>query len=277
MTKNYNLQLLIESRKKAIVFLGYYNEIDDRTEPIATGFLIRKEGLFILVTAKHVVFNSSKNEFIDQNLLMFASGKNNDTIIIPISHFKNLFDTDWFFHPDENIDIAIIPISFDEEIMNIRVIPPKYRLTIDQIHELFEVFYLSYQPGIEYEDWVDPILRTGTISRINKDKTFLIDGFSFPGNSGSPVFTKPEFSIQREDIIILDSDTGTTKGFGFNLIGVIGGYVYHKEEAVSTQTLRKRVTFEENIGLSLVWSTDYLIEIIENEEFSILFYDIKHS
>ena len=45
--------------------------------------------------------------------------------------------------------------------------------------------------GIYADDKINPLLRTGVIAwKSNKNKDFLIDGISYGGNSGSPVFTQ---------------------------------------------------------------------------------------
>ncbi|GAG99454.1 unnamed protein product, partial [marine sediment metagenome] len=46
-------------------------------------------------------------------------------------------------------------------------------------------------------------------------------------------------------------------------IGIIGEYIPYREIAISTQTGRPRVIFEENTGLSRVWSVPFIREILE--------------
>ena len=88
------------------------------------------------------------------------------------------------------------------------------------------------------------------ISLINEDGSFYIDGFAFPGNSGSPVF-------------ILTSPAEYKVKFA----GIIGSYLPYQEAAISKQTGRTRIIFEENTGLSIVWSVKFLEEIIKSKEF----------
>jgi hypothetical protein len=95
---------------------------------------------------------------------------------------------------------------------------------------------------------------------MNEDKTFYIDAAAFPGNSGSPVFLKPSlvFNENREFV---------TSGGG-NFSGVIGEYLPYQEVAVSVQTGLPRVIFQENTGLSRVWSTSFITEIINSNAFT---------
>ena len=105
---------------------------------------------------------------------------------------------------------------------------------------------------------------TGMISSINEDKTFYIDGFAFPGNSGSPVFFK--YDIKRFSETDRSFNIGADS-LGGMFIGIIGEYVPYQEVATSTQTKRARVIFEENTGLSRVWSTGFLKDIEESPKF----------
>jgi len=54
---------------------------------------------------------------------------------------------------------------------------------------------------------------------------------------------------------------------GGKFIGIIGEYLPYQEVAISTQTGRKRVVFEENTGLSRVWSVNFIREIVESNTF----------
>ena len=133
----------------------------------------------------------------------------------------------------------------------------------DRIFELYDVFFLSYQPGIEPKINISPVIRSGIISMINNDKSFYIDASAFPGNSGSPVFLKPS-------PIRFDEKGGISIGgasLGGKFIGIVGEYVPYREYAVSLQTGRLRVMFEENTGLSKVWSVEFIKEIIDSDTF----------
>jgi hypothetical protein len=100
-----------------------------------------------------------------------------------------------------------------------------------------------------------PIVRGGVVAlpAQGKDK-FIADAHVYPGNSGGPVVTAPDIYNYRTNEIGL-----TTKP---RLVGVVSGYVAYKDIAVSLQTRRPRVTFEENSGLSEVMSTRALLRLI---------------
>ena len=116
--------------------------------------------------------------------------------------------------------------------------------------------------GVEPQKRISPIIRTGTISVINDDKTFYIDASAFPGNSGSPVFLKPSPIRYDEERISIGGDE-----LGGKFIGIIGEYIPYQEIAISAQTGRPRVRFEENTGLSRVWSVPFIRDILDLDIF----------
>jgi hypothetical protein len=82
--------------------------------------------------------------------------------------------------------------------------------------------------------------------------SFLVDAFIFPGNSGSPVILRPEIT----------SISGTPPQNVAYLIGIVRSYLPYADLAISPQTHRPRVSFEENSGLAEVLPTDYIDEAI---------------
>jgi hypothetical protein len=267
------MKKLLEEIKKTVVFIGK-TRLNEENKPedvfIATGVLVEIDNIFHLITAKHVIFDKMKKEVKDANLWIAFNTKDKQVIKRYIRDVKNQFKVGWIFHPNEEIDLAIIPTALDPQNDDVKVVPSDLFLKIEQVNELYDVFFLSFQPGIPIEGKIEPVIRAGTISRINKDKTFYIDGFAYPGNSGSPVFLKPSPIRFDEKGISLGRDS-----FGGKFIGIIGEYLPYQEIAVSVQTGKPRVVFEENTGLSKVWSVEYLNEIIESKSFKTQLEQIK--
>src|SRR5208282_3835840 len=91
------------------------------------------------------------------------------------------------------------------------------------------------------------IVRPGAIARVSDliqsaATVFLIDSHVFPGNSGGPVILEPSLlAIQ-----------GTKNNNTAYLIGMVSAYIPYTDVAISPQTQRPRVTFEENSGLAEV-------------------------
>jgi len=255
------MQKLIEQIKKTVVFIGKITK-EGKPQFYATGVLVLIKKIFHLITAKHVVYDTKSKSFKDGGAFVFLNLKQGGVISHSINEVKNKYKVNWIFHPDEKVDIAIIPFALNPKTTDVKTIPENLFLTIDRLFELYDIFFLSYQPGIEPQEKISPIIRSGSISLINDDKTFYIDGAAFPGNSGSPVFLKPSPIRFDEQGISIGGDK-----LGGKFIGIIGEYIPYQEVAISVQTQRPRVVFEENTGLSKVWSVTFIKEIVESEIF----------
>ena len=91
------------------------------------------------------------------------------------------------------------------------------------------------------------IVRHGSLARVRdaivgSSESFLVDTLIFPGNSGGPVVIRPE-------ALAVGGTKATQKAL---LIGIVAGYLPYRDVAVSQQTKRARVIFEENSGLAVV-------------------------
>ena len=123
------------------------------------------------------------------------------------------------------------------------------------------VFVLGFPMNLAGEERNYTIVRGGTIARISElldasASTFLLDAFVFPGNSGSPVVVRPD----------LGGIQGTPVNRQSFLIGVVIDYVPYTDVAVSQQTHRPRITFEENSGLADVIPLDRVDEAIAADD-----------
>jgi len=244
----------VDTIRKTVVFLG---RRDDNHQPLffATGFIVAIKKVLHLVTAKHTIFSQRNGKFMDEGVFAFLNSNSGQIVPHSITCIKRDLNVDWVFHRDKQVDLAIIPFPIDPENEIVKSVPDDLFLPeAYKLHEVLDIFFLSFQPGTEDYRKISPIVRTGTISLMNYDKTFYIDAATFPGNSGSPVFTKPG------DFISGPGDHLRTMA-RINFIGVVGGYIPYTEKAISNQTGHVRVVFEENTGLSKVWSVSFINEI----------------
>lgn len=247
--------------KKTIVFIG---DIEGRNKITlhATGFLVSVKGVFHLVTAKHTVYDKETGNLKDDKMYVLFNSRGKGINMRPIQGIKKEFKVDWVFHDSPEVDIAIMPFPLNEAQDDVKVIPDNMFTTSDKISELDDIFFLSYQPGIEPKTKITPILRNGIISLIEEGRTFYINAAAFPGNSGSPVFLKPSpMRFNTNNIAIGEDKLGGT------FIGIVGEYIPYQEVAISAQTKKPRVVFEENTGLSKVWSVEFIKEIFESDVF----------
>lgn len=176
----------------------------------------------------------------------------------------------WFPHPDPEVDVGIVPVDLGLLFANNMAVSlfgsdehVTRRADMAQmgVTEGDFAYVLGFPMGLVGGDRSAVIVRSGSIARVRDmlngaNKSFLIDALVFPGNSGGPVVLKPEVvSIQ-----------GTQAVKSAMLIGIVFGYLPYKDVAISPQTGRTRVVFEENSGLSCVHPIDYVEELVESHQ-----------
>lgn len=252
----------------AVVALGVKN--GENVAWSGTGFIYglklegegenRRYGLWI-ITNKHVVkekgqmvvrFNSLEDEGSKDYDLTLVDGEGNPT---------------WFGHDDPNVDVAAIYINApilrqdkrkftyfrsDEHTAG------RAKLKEIGVTEGDRVFVLGFPMGIVPELRQYTFCRSGVFSRVrdfieDASDEFILDAIVFPGNSGGPVILCPSAlaiegtkTIQRAD-----------------LVGIVKSYIPYIDSAISPQTGRARVSFEENSGLTRAESADSIREVVE--------------
>lgn len=168
-----------------------------------TGFfynlIIGDKTIPLIVTNKHVVQNMKKGLF---RLTKSNSNGNPDYT----NHFTISYDTDfekmWYFHPDANVDLCVLPINPLLEAANKMGSPLFYRcldnslipskIQVADLDATEDIIMIGYPNGLWDSVNNMPIVRRGiTATSVGIDyegrKEFLIDAACFPGSSGSPV------------------------------------------------------------------------------------------
>lgn len=216
-----------------------------------------------LVTARHVI---EGHRLTNPNSIQVRL--NTDDSSGGTREFSSMLSgpNSWFLAKDSAIDVAILPIDLDtlksmkinvnffENTMHSANKTKLKELGVSAGDPLFVLGFPLNMAG-ELKNYV--IVRQGVIARISeclddRANTFLIDSFVFPGNSGGPVVSKPEFtSIQ-----------GTKSVTAAYLIGMVIAYRPYDDTAVSLQTKKPRVVFEENSGLAEVLPIDNIEDLI---------------
>ena len=170
----------------------------------------------------------------------------------------------WTPHP--SADLAAIPLASIRRA-NVSEDIKAFRLTDilnDELQKEWDIgasdetFILAFHPGIMNGEPSSAVIRHGTIAFFPSGAdTFLVDSFVFPGNSGSPVILKPT-------IVNL-------KGYQFSvsgnarqayLLGVVVEFLPYTEFAISPQTQRPRISFEENSGLVRAVRAEKVAELL---------------
>jgi hypothetical protein len=233
-------------------------ECVDTSKFIGTSFLLEcfcaeddeRIGLPILVTNRHVVE--------DEKIQFRVNLREGNIIRIKIGELISGLTFNWVFHPDKNIDLAIVMIPAYKG----QTARGLSRLMIDNVNnysEGREIFHLGFPlaKGAEPDVQHKPILRTGIIAQKN-DGYFLIEANVFPGSSGSPVFIKPRININDKEETIIEQ---------MRLVGVVSEYIAYQDVAISRQTGRPRIVFEDNSGLAQVFNIQHIKEIVDSTEF----------
>ncbi len=264
------MALIPQNVLDTVVAIGKTND-DSSKSWIGTGFLYGKidklhdSGLkdysLYLVTNKHVLRGEKSI------LLKFNPQTDQSSMDLPANITRENGDLLWYGHPDPEIDVGVVVIN----VKKLNEFGAKYDFIRSDEHALTSsdmnkkgvcegdgVFVLGFPMGILSSDRQYVILRGGAIARIKdlyegRSRDFLVDVFVFPGNSGGPVITKPE----------LLSLHGTTSLAKTAFIGMIQSYIPFTDIAISQQTGRPRIVFEENSGLSSVIPAEYINETIE--------------
>lgn len=267
------MALLAPKYLNCVVAMGSQNFNDEPTWT-ATGFLYGncigeatppEEGYsyeLYLVTNRHVL--KGKEKFI----VRFNPKGKEKAKTFPGSLINQKGNPIWAAHPDEEIDLGVVRIvskilkeqniEFEYFSNNIQVLTTKVMLD-KGIAEGDSIYILGFPMGLVGDHRNAVIARRGCIARIQDllaqaSKYFLVDAFVFPGNSGGPVILKPEmFGI------------GETKPSAESyLLGIVTAYLSYEEVAVSAQTGRPRIIFQENSGLAIVHPVDCIEETIQH-------------
>jgi hypothetical protein len=219
-----------------------------------------------LVTAKHVIQRYLAETHSEVKVRINPKERTTTIQEFSITNNPKQGEGAWFFHPDNSIDIAAVLINFDflrtlgyepNVFPNDTAVMLKRALINEEVAAGDAVFVLGFPMNLAGAQRNYVIVREGIVARMTEmlegdSNTFMIDSFVFPGNSGGPVVLKPEaFSIQ-----------GTKSHGSADLIGVVTSYRPYTDVAVSPQTNRPRVLFEENSGLADVVPIDYVEEAI---------------
>jgi S1-C subfamily serine protease len=256
----------------SVVAIGVVNADRSKTW-IGTGFLVGRfhhkiddeknyYDLF-LVTNKHVL-QSQKSIVVRFNP---EPSTGSAALDFPIE----LIDKDnkiiWEGHPKQDIDVAVISINTSILRQHLR----KFEFfrtdsNLLRIKDMIEkgvsegdfVYALGFPMNLVDADRQYVISRAGTIARIRDvlegyRNDFILDMSIFPGNSGSPIVTKPEF-------IHIDGTKSLARSY---LIGIVKAIIPYEDVAVSQQTKQIRVVFQENSGLAMGIPVDFIIETID--------------
>lgn len=218
-------------------------------KPLGTGFLVQSPNKHILLlTAKHVILDDKGN--IIKNLTFRLNDKSGKSILITDELLAKSIVSKWFL--SDSFDLAC-QFIYRKKTSDVMFIPLSMFLSAAKVNVGAPLVILGFPLGLRSSEFAVPIARKAMVARTDFDK-IIVDGFVFPGNSGGPVIYSPTVQF-GEGIIagVLNEQ---------RLIGVVSESINYVDIAISQQTKRPRITFEDNAGLSIVIPTDAVLELI---------------
>jgi hypothetical protein len=252
-----------------------------------TGFLVavpetRLEGnqvIVYLVTNRHVARaiapDASGHNVPHQitkmdavvNLKAAVNGTNAKTIPLPpMGPFR------WHFPVDDTVDLAVIPFAMRDDYDAVQISVPmfftsdlwqKYRIGPgDKI--LTCGYFLHYAGAHRFQ----PIIREGSLAMVPDDvmdatlgkaRVYLADLHVIPGNSGSPLFLAPSFTLGG---IVTDSKGGVPYG----LVGIVSGYMWEDDRLTLRAATDYEGTIHANSGIATIVPVDQLKDLLYSPE-----------
>lgn len=193
--------------KKVVAFIYYPND-PTNASPDGTGFLVSmpssadtNTAYGYLVTARHVLRPSATNWLPAVVVRLNRRDGTSEKMLLPLK--VNGPNKNVFTHDDPTVDIAVVPF-FPQPFTNYECLfLPANLVTTEadfkelSIREGSDVFFTGMFDRHLGDKRNTPITRFGKVALMTEEKIewiwgktdlYLMEAYSFPGNSGSPVF-----------------------------------------------------------------------------------------
>jgi hypothetical protein len=179
----------------------------------------------------------------------------------------------WYFPTDDSIDLAIVGFHIKDEYDVTRLAPsfffthdkwPTYRIGPgDKV--LTCGYFVHYAGSHQFQ----PIIREGSFAMEPDDvmavpiggkaKVYLADLHIIRGNSGSPLFLAPGFTMGGH---ITDSNGGIPYG----LLGIVSGFMYEDSQLTLHPANDFEGTLHANSGIAMIVPVDQLKDLLDAPE-----------
>ena len=177
----------------------------DGAHSVGTGFMHKfcesgDEAIQCVVTNRHVIAGSVSCELVFRSQRVDATDA---PIVASTIRFDEGFEERWYKHPDERVDLAVLPLSDEFRRMLENGFTPLYKATqlsqlvtaevTAELNAVEEIQMVGYPDGLWDQANNLPVARRGiTATSVsvgwNGKNEFLIDCSVYPGSSGSPVY-----------------------------------------------------------------------------------------
>lgn len=270
---------------KTVVFI-YTDEACTPQHAYGTGFLMRipvpthpNSAWIYLVTAQHVLHSDGNNlnSPLLKELFVRMNKVSADSLVVPVPIVTTGPQRTVFLSPDPDIDVAVLPIKLPEnEKLDIESFDENFLATTDAMKQMniavgTDMFFAGMFAPYQGRTRNQPIVRFGRLAMIPEEKidfgghqidAYLVESFSFGGNSGSPVFFYPSS----------DNTPGRiTMGYlPVKIAGVMKGFYGDLEPIQLAQVTQQRrqvmPVSQSNTGIAVVVPAKYIKEILHSPE-----------
>ncbi|MDY6839791.1 MAG: trypsin-like peptidase domain-containing protein [Thermodesulfobacteriota bacterium] len=261
--------------KKCVCFI-FIPQADGKSVPNGTGFFVSTEKPdkslmnVYLVTAKHVLKpDPEKAPFfplIVLRLMKKEGGVESISVPLVLHGEKQTI----FVHDDEKVDLAVIPALPSPDRYDFKTFPIPFVATTNDIAQLeigegSDVFFTGMFTPHLGKDQNYPVVRFGRVSLMSEElihfmgedrRLYLIETFSFGGNSGSPCFL--HLGVDRKPGSI-------SGGTVLRLFGVVSG-TYQKGFPIQEVPTATQQMSLDNMGISAITPAQFLYDIIMRGE-----------
>ena len=241
-----------------------------------TGFLVgievppaeKHQSFDYLVTNRHVAecWDEANNprEVVLTNVRM--NTQDGRAVTLPLNGINGSGKPSWFFPTDDSVDLAVTPVKppdspkLDVMFIGLDSIVVRDSFRQYRIGEGSTVMVTGTFVQFPGQRRFQPILRQGILSMIPDEpmKTttgkpgtvYLADVHVFGGNSGSPVFPKPQDDITHMGDIWL--------------IGVVSGYYFEKADSRMEIAVTVNGETSANSGIAMIVPAEEVKKLIEN-------------
>jgi hypothetical protein len=179
----------------------------------------------------------------------------------------------WHFPADSSIDLAVIGFQMRDEY-DAMEIALSFFFTRD-VWKQFRIgpgdkvltcgYFVHYAGAHQFQ----PIIREGSLAMVPDDvmtvpiggsaNVYLADLHIIPGNSGSPLFLAPGFTLGG---LVTDGKGGIPYG----LIGIVSGYMWEDNQLTLHAATDYEATVHANSGIAMVVPIDQLKELLFSQE-----------
>jgi hypothetical protein len=179
----------------------------------------------------------------------------------------------WQFPENPSIDLAAIPIKVDDSF-DIEQIGVSLFMTEDRFQKLGITpgdkvmtcgYFVHYAGAHQFQ----PIVREGSLAMVPDDvmnvpiggqaKVYLADLHIIPGNSGSPLFLAPAFT--------LGGMVYSKNGIPYGLLGVVSGYMWEDDKLTLHAATDYEGIVHANSGIAIIVPVDQVKDLIDHPEF----------